>query len=115
MLPFKYRIKKKKEFDDVFRSGKRIENHFYLIKIKKNGLAFSRFAFVVPLRLSKKATKRNKIKRRLREAVRSVFYQIEKGFDIIFISKERVKESEYREIKEGIIDVLKKAEIIRSQ
>ncbi len=114
MLSFKYRIKKRKEFDDIFRNGKKFENQTYLIKVKENNLDFSRFAFVVPVKIYRKAVVRNTLKRKKREAVRSVFKQIEKGFDVIVISKKDLDKRSYKEIKEGVVDILQKAKVIKS-
>ncbi len=87
MLPPKNRIRRKKEFEGVFNSGKTIFRDNYILKIKNNNRSFSRFAFVVPFKFEKRATKRNRTKRVFREVVISLLPFIRAGFDIIFIIK----------------------------
>ncbi len=110
MLPKKRRIKKKKDFDDIFKKGKTIKNAFFIIKIKSNELSFSRFAFIAPSKIFKKATERNEIKRRVVEAIKSV--SVLDGYDVVVLIKEDVKRSSYKEIKNKMEEVLNKAELL---
>jgi ribonuclease P protein component len=63
MLPQINRIKKKKDFDFIFKKGKSLKTSLLVFKILKNGLDYNRFASVVSLKVSKKAVVRNKIRR----------------------------------------------------
>ncbi len=114
MYSFRFRIKKRKEFEEVFKKGKSFNNSFYLLKVKENDLSFSRFAFVAPVKSFKKSSERNKIKRKLKEAVRSVFSSIDKGFDFIFIIKKEAKKANYSEIKEQVIDIVNKTKKLQN-
>ncbi len=112
MLPKKNRLKKKKEFEVVFREGKSFQGHFFILKKKKNSLPFSRFAFVYPVKNEKKAVKRSKGKRIFREAVKALLSSVEVGSDIILIIKENGHEKNYEIIKEDIEETFKKIKIL---
>ena len=112
MLSKKERIKKKKEFEYVFRKGKNFNNAFFIVKVVENKISFSRFAFVAPLKSFKKAVDKNKIKRLMREGVKNIYPLIKKGFDIMIIAKEKSKECNFKEIEENIKDVLSRAKLI---
>jgi len=113
MLPKQYRLKKKKDFKLVFEKGKTFNNKFLFLKGAKNALKNSRFAFIVSLKISKKAVVRNRIKRLLREAIREKLDDIKSGFDVVIIAKPEIVNKNYREINKEIEGLLKKAELIQ--
>lgn len=103
MLPSQYRIKRKKEFEDIFRKGQTIVGRFFIIKVVKGDeKEESRFAVVFPTKLEKRSCKRNRVKRIFREALYSNIYHIKEGLDIIFILNEKAKDKKYLEIKNEI-------------
>ena len=53
------RIKKKKDFEVIFKNSKSLKNNLFILKVAKNNLGLNRFGFVVSLKISKKATVRN--------------------------------------------------------
>ena len=113
MLPKKNRLKKKKDFARVYRQGELIKGNFLIVKIIDNQLDYSRFGIVVSKKVSKKATVRNKAKRRLREAIRSVITEIKGGFDIIVIALEIIQEKDFWQIKEELKKIFLRANLFR--
>jgi ribonuclease P protein component len=113
VLEKKYRLTKKKDFKRVFVQGRIFGALFSAVKIKKNNLPCSRFGFVVSLKISKKAVERNKIRRRLQEAIRLNLSKIKKGVDVAVIAKPGIKGKQYGEIEEDLIAALDKAGIIK--
>jgi len=71
------------EIPHVLKHGKRITEGSLVIVYQKNSLEHSRFAFVVPTSVDKRATVRNRMKRLLREAVQSLLGQITGGLDMV--------------------------------
>lgn len=113
MLPKRNRLKKNKDFENVFKKGQGFKEDFLYLKIKKNNLESSRFGFVVSKKFSQKATVRNKIKRRLRELVKVKLPKIKKGIDGVIIIMPGFKINDFWEL-EGIINKLfEKANIYR--
>ena len=109
MLPKINRLRKTKDFEGVFKSKK---GYFFskekiLIKVKKNNLENSRFGFVVGRKVSKKATERNLIKRKLREAVRKNLPKIKKGIDVVIVVKPGFKENDFDRLIERIFKIAK--------
>jgi ribonuclease P protein component len=78
----------------------------------KNNLNFSRFAFVVGIKISKKATQRNKIRRQLEEIIRLNLNQIKTSFDIIVLVELAIIEKNYQQIERALIDLLKESKLI---
>ncbi len=114
MLPSLYRIRKKKDFENILKRGHTIIGRFFIIKIIDNKKETqSRFAFVFPIRLEKRACKRNRIRRIFREAIRVNLSKIKDAVDIIFIIKEEAKNKGYIEIKEEIEKSFKKNKLFK--
>ncbi len=85
----KNRLKKKKDFESVFKKGKAVKGNFLFVRYLKNNLGFPRFAFVVSSKVSKKAVVRNRIRRTLSEAVRVGLKNIQPR-DIIIIADKKM-------------------------
>jgi len=113
MLSKKYRLQKDKDFDLVFKKGKNLGSEFLFLKLRKNGLEISRFGFILSKKISKNATVRNKIKRRLREIIRKKLNDIKPGFDVVIGTKIGVIDKSYPEMKRQVEELLKKSKLIK--
>ncbi len=113
MLAKEYRLAKKSDFDRVFKGGKKAYGQCYkLYFLANNETANSRFAFVVSNKVSKKATKRNKIRRQSREIIRDNLSKFNTNNDIIIILFDRALDKEYLELKTDLESILRKNRLI---
>ena len=112
MLPKTNRLKKKKDFERVFKKGRGFKEDFLYLKIIKNGLKTSRFAFVVSKDFSKKAVLRNKLKRSLSELTRLKLSEIKKGVDGVVVVLSGFQIMDFWEMEKIIQKLYKKAKII---
>lgn len=108
-------LKKKKNFERVFKKGKAVKEDFLLLKFVDNGLAKDRFAIIVSQKISKKATVRNKLKRRIRAIISQKLPKIKKGFDLIFVARPGLESQDFWEIEKTIDKILTKAKIINQK
>ena len=113
MLPKKNRLKKRKDFELVFRKGKGFKEDFLVLKKNKNNLNQSRFGFIVGRRVSKKATIRNKIRRRLSSLVQEKLAKIKNGFDIILIAQPGLENKNFAQIERIIDRLFQGAKVIK--
>ena len=102
------RIKKKKDFDEIFKKGKIFRSDSLIFKFKKNNLKESRFGFVVSLKVSKSAVVRNKIRRRMSEIIRQNMDGIKNGTDLVIIALPGFEKKDFIETKEIISNFIKK-------
>ncbi|MCP6719293.1 MAG: ribonuclease P protein component [Patescibacteria group bacterium] len=114
MLADKNRLRKKKDIEKVLRKGKSFKQDFLILKVNRGELKQVRFGFVVSKKVSKKAVIRNKIKRRLREIMKSKIDELKKGLDIILIVLPKTETKDFLEIKEVVEKLLKKSKILNS-
>ena len=108
MLPKINRIKKKKDFEIIFKNSKSFKTNLFIFRIMKNNLGFNRFGFVVSLKVSKKAVIRNKIRRRLSEIIKAEEKNIKAGTDLVVIALPGIEKKEFPELKEIVKNALLK-------
>jgi len=106
------RLKKKADFDRVFKAGKGFKNGFLYFKIARNNLTVNRFGFVVSKKFSLKATVRNAVKRKIAEAIRIIFPRLKKGFDFVIIILPGFQVNDIWELQKTIENIFKKLGII---
>ena len=101
-------LKKKKDFQNVFNSGKKVEAGSFYIKVISNNLKESRFGIVVSKKVSKKAVVRNKIKRRTRAIIKANLLKIKKVDCIVFFLS---LPTDFNSLKKEIEDSFQKLKI----
>ena len=104
-------LKKKKDFERVLKLGKGFKEDFIFLKIIKNDLKVNRFGLIVGQKISKKATLRNKIKRRLRVLVKTKLSKLEPGFDLVLLAIPGLENKDYWEMEEILNKLFKRANI----
>lgn len=97
---FPYSIMNNKDFKRVFTEGKRMRSGPFLLTVMRNNLLINRFGFVVSLRVSKKATARNTLRRRMRHAARDLDGNLRKGFDYVLHASPAALSLRFQEIKD---------------
>jgi len=106
VLQKQYRLKKKKDFERVFKKGYYSPTPLWTLKWMRNELTHPRYGLVVSNNISKSAVARNKIKRRLRSIVKK--YQIVYPVDIVVITKLPILKSSFNEMDTVYAHQLKK-------
>lgn len=102
-------LKKRKDFDNVFKKGKSARCSFVLIKFLPNNLAKNRVGIIVSQKVAKKAVRRNKIKRWLKAALLPNLPKNKSGFDIILMALPGLEKKEFHEIKKIIDELFSKS------
>jgi len=98
MLPLANRLRKKKDIDRVFANKRSSKIGPLVCKTALNDLDAGRFCFIVSKRISNKAVVRNKLKRRLREAVAGLLPQVKKNCDCLLIACPGLELKEFNEL-----------------
>lgn len=115
MLPRENRLKKEKEFESVFKGGRTFRGEYVFLRYLVNGTDKTKVGFVVSKKVSKLATERNKIKRRMREIVRKRKESIKDGLSIIAIALPRSIGAGYAEMEKDIGNILDKEGIAKNK
>ncbi len=112
MLPKVNRLTKKKEFENVFKKGKSSYNEIVGIKVVLKTVNSVRFGIVISNKVSKKATKRNRIRRQVREIFWLTLNKIKQG-DYVLIARPAIVKKTYKEIESSIIKNLRKLKALK--
>jgi ribonuclease P protein component len=107
----KYRLRRNSDFQHVRQIGKSYASPLMVLAFLRNQLDHSRFGFVVNKHLGK-AVQRNKIKRRMREAMRLRRQEIKPGFDLVFIARKPAGQATYQELSQALDQLLRSANLL---
>jgi len=110
MLPKKNRLQKKKDIDRIFRNGETKRNGFFVTKIKNNNSEDWRFCFIVSQKVSKKASVRNKIRRRLSGFVGEKLKGItpaKTGKDVLVIVRSGAEKESPQEMEKALLNIFR--------
>ena len=103
------RLTGSKRFSQIHIGGSSAANRLLVIRYLANGSICSRFGFLVSKRIGNAAV-RNKVKRRLREAVR--LNPVKSGWDAIFIVRRGAGSAKYQDLKDAIDNLLQRANLV---
>ena len=97
----------------TYQNGKTIRGSKVSLVFADNSRKKQRYAVVVSKKILKSAVGRNRIRRRIYEAIRLELSKIQKPIDCIFIinSKEKL-DLDFKEIQKILRDLLKEASIL---
>ena len=100
------RIRKKREFEEIFGSAKKINLDGLRIYYTKNKMDVSRFTVVASRKVGN-AVVRNRLKRVIREVYRRHKNIFGEGIDWIFVPKGKWERINYSYIERKLLDVIK--------
>ena len=100
------RLVRKADFDAVYRNGKRRSSSHFTVFLKANDLPESRFGFSIKKALGG-AVARNRIRRRIREAIRLHREEISAGWDFVIHPKTNVEKAVFAALESDLVRLLK--------
>lgn len=113
MISKRYRFHSRGGVRYTYQNGKTIRGSKISLVFADNSRNKQRYAVVVSKKVLKSAVGRNRIRRRVYEAIRAELPKVEKPVDCIFIiySKD-ILDIDYKEIRSLVHNLLKEANII---
>jgi len=111
-LPKIKRIKREKDFERIFKTGRAFKHPLFLLKISKNDFSYCRAAVSAPISLSKKAVIRNKVKRTFWAALGEIFPRCRPGVDLVIIISPAAADKNIYRITESLKEIFIKANIV---
>lgn len=108
MIPKTNRLKKNKQFSYIYKHGQTKHTSFLSLSFVKTKFKPYKVGFTVSKKIGKSVI-RSKVKRRLREAFRSLMPNVNENYNYIIIARPEIASASFDEIKSSIISVLKKS------
>ena len=111
MLRKEESLKGQKRFEQIFKKGRRLFGKKLALYWLKNFTLQNRYGIVVSLKISKKSTQRNKIKRWIRVILAQNREKIEPGFDLIVRVLKKIES--FEEVQQELSFLLKRSRLIK--
>ncbi|MBO4848239.1 MAG: ribonuclease P protein component [Clostridia bacterium] len=106
-----YSLKRNKEFRRVYRNGKTAGSHTLVLIYLSGRQPEKKIGFAVGKKIGN-AVVRNRVKRRLREAVTPLLPEIAPGCRLIFIARLPILDASFQEIESTVRRLVQKAGLL---
>lgn len=113
MLPKAARLRKAKDFKAIFGKGKGVRDGRLFLKARAVRNEDVRFGIVVSKQVAALATERNRIKRLLREAVKSCMPEVREGHDIVLVTLPGFSLANLQDAKLKVTGIIKKSSLLK--
>lgn len=108
------RLQRRVDFEQLRHRGQHWHHPMILLIAGVNDLEHSRFGFSASRGFGK-ATARNRMKRILREVIRSRLSLIEDGWDCLFVARRAASGATFAEVEVAITQLLKRSKLLKSR
>jgi ribonuclease P protein component len=102
-------LRRRADFDRVFQQGRHNSGRLLAIRSIRNEQQWSRFAYAISKRVGK-AVVRNRVRRRLREALRSL--PVLEGYDVVITVRPDAAEAGFWTLKDELMLLLRRAKLL---
>ena len=106
-----YSLKRNKEFRRVYRQGKSAGSHILVLIHQSSRKPDVKIGLSVSKRIGS-AVVRNRVKRRLREAVTPLLPEIAPGCRLIFIARSPILDASFKEIESTVRRLVRKVGLL---
>ncbi len=103
-----YRLTDSRSFDYLYRHGAAYRNALLVLYVVKSRFSTPKVGFSVGKKVGD-AVRRNRTKRRLREAFRLEMARIQAGQNYVVVARVGSAERSYQELREALLSLLKQA------
>ncbi|MBE7525244.1 ribonuclease P protein component [candidate division WWE3 bacterium] len=108
MLPKIVRLRHQSDFARLSVKGRPLYGPFCILRAWKSGSTPSKIGFVASGKIFRKATERNFVRRRMREAFRPLLSKVPHGYDMIFVARPEAKKADFEEIRKSLEHLIEK-------
>lgn len=124
-----HRLRSRSDFSLVYQKGDRHKSAHLTLRVLKRAsiqsikdlcegakpLCPSRFGIAIGLKVSKKATTRNRIKRQIRAILRQFLPRLAPGWDVVVVVHPQAVRCDYEQFLRELEQLLTKAEVINGR
>ncbi|PKL80432.1 MAG: ribonuclease P protein component [Candidatus Melainabacteria bacterium HGW-Melainabacteria-1] len=115
MLPRHERLRHQRDFELLRQQGRSQHQPLLRLVVLKESSSRRLAGFIVSKRVSKKATERNLLKRRLRAAYGTLYRDLPPGCLLLFVARPEARDASYQVLLEQIQTLLLRARLLPQQ
>ncbi|MGI6452698.1 MAG: ribonuclease P protein component [Syntrophomonadaceae bacterium] len=108
MLKKEFRIRKPRDYNNIYRYGKKIPGRYIIVYIKENYGKINRYGVVASKKVGN-AVVRNKAKRQIREILKKYSARLGDSSDIVVVVRRSISKGGFSDIERDYVSALKKA------
>lgn len=101
------RLRSKLQFDAVYAGGRRIDDRFFALRVKANGLAHPRVGLAVAVKTAGNAVRRNRLRRLVRESFRLAQLELP-AVDVVVAAKYPAAEASATSLRDSLATLWKR-------
>lgn len=107
-------MRKKADFDSLYRKGKSTGDKYVVIFCRENGTNINRTAFLASKKVGNSVA-RNRARRLMKESYRLSREEIKDGFDLIFIARSTINGKKCGEVRRSVMSGLRRLGVLKSR
>ncbi len=113
MLKKENRLRKQKEFDNVFLHSRKFSSENFQMRVHfVDNFEYPKFGFIVSKKIGK-AVVRNRVKRLLREIVKFELPKLIQNFEAVIITYPQIAEKNFHELQNEFQNLMKQNKMYR--
>lgn len=112
MLKRRYRLKLRRDFKQIYQRGRSVNTANLSFRALPNRLGHNRLAVVVSTKISKKATIRNRIRRRIAGELRAIWPQLTAGHDLVITVRADIATQKPQLLKQELTEGFLRLELL---
>jgi ribonuclease P protein component len=114
-FPSSKRLSKQKDFDNVFRKGKRFAGSCMVMWVASASHNITRVGVIASKKIFRKAVERSRVRRVLREIFRLNLPEMKSGVDIVLFPRQQILQKKYREIEADFLNTAEIAGLLKKK
>ena len=111
MLEKKYRLKKNKEFNYVFKKGENFFSKYLAVFYTKTKISPIKIGFSISAKIGN-SVKRHKLKRQLTNILKNYLLTLNQSYNYVFMARQGIEDLNFAELKDNVEYILKKANLL---
>ena len=100
-------LRKKTDFDSIYKRGKSVGDRFVVLFYRPNGLAYNRTGFLASKKVGN-SVQRNRAKRLMKESYRKMEGKLPTGYDFIIIARNTINGKKCAEVEKSLYSAFKR-------
>lgn len=105
-------LRKKTDFQSIYRRGKSVGDRFVVLFYRPNGLAYNRTGFLASKKVGN-SVKRNRARRLMRESYRHIEDKLPSGYDFIIIARNTINDKKCSEVEKSLISAFRRTGVLK--